>query len=147
MNFRRFAEHRLGGYEKTHPIRAAVGLGLLIVLITAGLFYVKFDLSSVGPAPHLTIRATAAQIEHGRYLTNHVAACVDCHSQRDYTELAGPMVPGTEGKGGDSFLRAAGFPGNYYALNLTPAHLGNWTDGEIFHATTTGVRIERSNEF
>jgi len=32
-----------------------------------------------------------------------------------------------------------GFPSKFYAKNLTPSHLGNWTDGEIFRAITTGV--------
>ena len=114
-------------------------LGALALLITAGLAYVKLVLPNVGPAPALTIRPTAAQVERGRYLANHVAVCIDCHSTRDFTKLAGPMVAGTEGKGGEGFLRKDGFPGNYYAPNLTPAHLGTWTDGELYRAITTGV--------
>lgn len=117
-------------------------VGVLALLITAGLAYVKLALPNVGPAPVLTIRPTAAQIEHGRYLANQVAACIDCHSTRDFTKRTGPMVAGTEGKGGEGFLREAGFPGNYYAPNLTPAHLGNWTDGELYRAITTGVSLD-----
>lgn len=125
---------------KKRTVQISLGaLGALALLITAGLAYVKLALPNVGPAPALTIRPTAAQIEHGRYLANHVAACIDCHSTRDFTKLAGPMVAGTEGKGGEGFLRKDGFPGNYYAPNLTPAHLGTWTDGELYRAITTGV--------
>lgn len=114
-------------------------VGALVVFLGLGLTYVKVALPNVGPAPSLTIRATAAQIEHGRYLANNVASCIDCHSTRDFSKLAGPMVPGTAGKGGEKFARDMGFPGNYYASNLTPSHLGNWTDGEIYRAITTGV--------
>lgn len=114
-------------------------LAALILLVGTGLSYVKFALPNVGPAPVLSIRPTAAQIDHGRYLAHHVASCMDCHSTRDFSKLAGPMVPGTEGKGGEGFVREMGFPGNYYAANLTPYHLGNWSDGEIFRAITTGV--------
>src|SRR5690554_2503217 len=32
-----------------------------------------------------------------------------------------------------------GLPGNYYSRNLTPYNLGDWTDGELFRAITTGV--------
>ncbi len=111
----------------------------LILLIGVALAYVKLVLPNVGAAPQLTIRTDSASVEHGRYLANHVAACIDCHSTRDFSKRTGPMVAGTEGKGGEGFLREAGFPGNFYAPNLTPTHLGSWTDGEIYRAITTGV--------
>lgn len=121
-------------------VRIILGVvGALALLITAGLAYVKLALPNVGPAPIVTIQPTTTQIEHGRYLANHVAGCMDCHSTRDFTKLKGPVIAGTEGKGGEGFLREAGFPGNYYAPNLTPTHLGNWTDGEVYRAITTGV--------
>ncbi|GAB3219763.1 c-type cytochrome [Spirosoma arcticum] len=125
---------------KKRTVQIILGaLGAFALLVTIGLAYVKLALPNVGPAPALTIRPTTAQIEHGRYLANHVAACIDCHSTRDFTKLTAPMVAGTEGKGGAGFLRKDGFPGNYYAPNLTPAHLGTWTDGELYRAITTGV--------
>jgi len=65
--------------------------------------------------------------------------CIDCHSTRDWTYFSGPVVPGTEGKGGEIFDQTQGFPGKYIAPNITPFHLKNWTDGEIFRAITTGV--------
>ncbi len=115
------------------------GVGALMLLVAAGLAYVKLALPNVGPAPELILRPTAAQIEHGRYLANHVAVCIDCHSERDFSKLTGPVLAGSEGKGGEGFLREAGFPGNFYARNITPAHLSDWTDGEIYRAITTGV--------
>ncbi|CAN5624673.1 c-type cytochrome [soil metagenome] len=121
-------------------VKIAFGvLAALILLVGAGLAYVKLALPNVGPPPEMKIQATAAQIEHGKYLANHVAVCIDCHSTRDFTKLTGPMIVGTEGKGGEAFTRELGFPGNFYARNLTPASLGGWTDGEIFRAITTGV--------
>lgn len=125
---------------KKRVIRIAVSIiaGLLLLVVIA-LAYVKLALPAVGPAPVPTVQTDAAHIERGRYLANHVAACTDCHSTRDFSKLTGPMVAGTEGKGGEGFLREAGFPGNFYAPNLTPSHLGTWTDGEIYRAITTGV--------
>ncbi|MDX5346729.1 MAG: cytochrome c, partial [Hymenobacteraceae bacterium] len=32
-----------------------------------------------------------------------------------------------------------GFPGVYYSRNITPAGIGNWTDGEVMRAITAGV--------
>jgi mono/diheme cytochrome c family protein len=114
-------------------------VGILALGIVAVMAYVKLALPNVGPPPVIAIRATPAQIEHGRYLANHVANCMSCHSTRDFLKRAGPVVSGTEGKGGEGFLREDGFPGNYYAPNLTPAHLLNWSDGQIYRAITTGV--------
>ncbi|MBC8155624.1 MAG: c-type cytochrome [Bacteroidetes bacterium] len=110
-----------------------------IILIVAGGAYVKLVLPNADPAPIMTVRADAAQIERGKYLAYNVAVCMDCHSTRDFTRRNSPMVAGTDGKGGEGFLREHGFPGNYYAPNLTPTHLGSWTDGELYRAITTGV--------
>ncbi|MBO0952073.1 c-type cytochrome [Fibrella forsythiae] len=114
-------------------------VALLLVIAVAGLLYVRYALPNVGPPPTLTVRADSAQLARGHYLANHVAVCVDCHSTRDWTRLNGPMVAGTEGKGGEGFIREWGFPGNFYAPNITPAHLGTWSDGELYRAITSGV--------
>lgn len=111
---------------------------VIIVVIAALLAYVKFSLPNVGAAPDLHVASTAQQIQHGRYLASHVSLCMDCHSIRDWSKFSGPMVIGTEGKGGELFDRKVGFPGVFYSKNITPAHLKNWTDGEIFRAITTG---------
>lgn len=124
--------------KRTYKVLIAI-VGVVVLVAITGLAYVKFALPNVGLAPVMKISPTSARIDHGRYLANHVALCVDCHSTRDYSKLTGPMVAGTEGKGGEGFLREQGFPGNFYAPNLTPDHLGNWTDGEIYRAITTGV--------
>jgi cytochrome c553 len=117
-------------------------LFLLLFLIVAGIVgfsYLKFALPNTGPAPDFKIAATPARIERGKYLANHVMVCVDCHSNRDLDFYAAPVIAGTEGKGGETFDQNKGFPGAYVAQNITPAHLGNWTNGEIFRALTTGV--------
>lgn len=118
-----------------------LGYGLVaVVLIVAGLLiYVKTMLPNVGPAPELQIEITPDKIERGKYLANHVMLCMDCHSTRDWNSYSGPMVPGTEGKGGEVFDQTLGFPGKYIAPNITPYNLKNWSDGEIFRAITSGV--------
>lgn len=118
-----------------------IGIGLAIILVcVAGLLtFVKFGLPNVGEAPALKIKATAAQIERGRYLANHVNACMDCHSTRDWSRFAAPPIAGTLGKGGDRFGPEMGFPGTFYSRNITPAGIGNWTDGEVLRAITSGV--------
>lgn len=132
--------------KKIWKISLVVVAGV-ILLVGLGLSYVKLALPNVGPAPELTIHATTAQIEHGKYLAHHVAACVDCHSARDFTKFSGPLVAGTEGRGGEQFTREMGFPGVFYSRNLTPVSLGTWTDGEIYRAITTGVSRDGSALF
>jgi mono/diheme cytochrome c family protein len=61
-----------------------------------------------------------------------------CHADRDWTKFSGPVVPATKGKGGQRF----GFgpePFVLYAKNITPGGVGEWTDGELLRAMTTGV--------
>ncbi|WP_234733154.1 c-type cytochrome [Tellurirhabdus bombi] len=87
----------------------------------------------------VTLAKSDAEIERGRYLVNHVAACMDCHSRRDYTRLAGPIVPGTLGAGGQKFGKELGLPGTVYGKNITPFALKAWSDQELLLAITAGV--------
>jgi cytochrome c553 len=119
-----------------------VVLGVIIIIILAviaGAGYLKFMLPDVGKAPELVVDSTPARIKHGEYLANHVTACMECHSTRNWSLYSGPISPGTLGKGGEYFGPEMGFPGKFYSRNITPAKLANWTDGEIFRAITTGV--------
>jgi Cytochrome c len=111
----------------------------ILILAVAGFltYIVKFTPNI--PIEDVKIEYTPERIERGKYLAHSVAGCVDCHSTRDWTKFTGPLTPGTEGKGGELFDEKLGYPGKYYASNLTPSHLKDWTDGEIFRAITGGV--------
>ena len=112
---------------------------LVIVGIASLLTYVKTALPNVGEMPQLTIERTPDRIARGAYLAQHVMVCVDCHSQRDWSLFAGPPVAGTYGMGGEVFDQKLGFPGRFVAPNITPAAIGNYTDGELMRAITCGV--------
>jgi mono/diheme cytochrome c family protein len=116
-----------------------VGLLFLVVLVGLGVGYFFFRFPDVGPAPAIRVEATPERLTRGAYLANHVTLCTDCHAHRDWDQFAGPIVPGTEGAGGERFDEAMGFPGDIHAPNITPAALGGWTDGEIIRAITSGV--------
>jgi len=106
-------------------------------ILGIGYLYIAFP--KVQDAPDLKIQATPQRLERGKYLANHVTVCIDCHSTRDWTKLSGPVIEGTEGRGGEKFSKEMGFPGTFYAKNITPAALSDWTDGEIYRAITSGV--------
>jgi mono/diheme cytochrome c family protein len=112
---------------------------LVIVVLGGGLIlYVKAALPNVGAPQDLSIQRTPGRIAHGEYLANHVAACMDCHSQRNWSIYAGPLKPATFGSGGEKFGKEIGFPGTLYSKNITPYALGSWTDGELYRTITTG---------
>ena len=116
---------------------------LLLVIVVVGLVsYVKTALPNVGKAPELKVERTAERMERGRYLVQSVTLCENCHSERDWTKFAGPVVEGTCGKGGECFDRKVGLPGVYYSKNITPEGISRYTDGELFRVITTGVTKE-----
>lgn len=117
-----------------------IGLFVIIILtITSLIIFVKTSLPNVGAAPDIKIEVTQERVIRGKYLAHHVAACIDCHSTRDWTKFSGPLVQGTIGAGGEVFDQNFGFPGKFISKNITPYGIGNWTDGEIFRAITVGV--------
>lgn len=114
----------------------------LAVVVAAGVVYLRYTFPKVDAAPVITIKKTPALVERGEYLAHHVAVCIDCHSTRDWSRFSGPIIPGTHGKGGDVFNQDMGFPGTFYARNITSdkeTGIGSWTDGEIYRAITSGV--------
>lgn len=114
-------------------------LTAIILLVGCGLMYIKTALPDVGPPPDLTVEITQQRLERGEHLAKNVMACLHCHSGQNKTQFAHPADLSKPGIGGTRFGTEEGLPGDYYAPNLTPYHLGNWTDGELYRAITTGV--------
>lgn len=112
---------------------------VLVVLLGAavGAFFVLTP--RVGAAPDLKVESSPEKIARGKYLAQHVSSCIDCHSLRDFSKLAGPLQPGTDGHGGTLFGKGEGVPGEVWSPNLTPTGIGQWTDGEVLRAMTEGV--------
>ena len=112
---------------------------LLFVATISFYFYFVNAYPKVEAAPNIDIQPTPELILRGEYIAHSVAVCMDCHSTRDWSKFSGPPVPGTLGKGGERFTKDLGFPGDFYAPNITPYKLKEWTDGEIYRAITSGV--------
>lgn len=119
----------------------------MIVLVGVAAGFVYFFLANVGKAPDLKVNITPQRVERGKYLATNVAVCVDCHSTRNWSLFAGPIVAGTEGIGGEKFSKEFGFPGTFYSRNITPYRLSAWTDGEIIRAITSGVSKDGTTLF
>ena len=114
-------------------------LAVVIIGILAFGFYFNNKYPLKLEAENIKIDATPQRLERGKYLVEHVTNCIDCHSKRDYSKLSGPVAAGTEGMGGEAFTEEMGFPGNIVPANITPAGIGNYTDGELLRAITQGI--------
>ena len=120
---------------------------LIILIAISAVSYVSLALPDVGKPEEIKVEATPQRLARGKYLANHVAVCMDCHSSRKWNEFAAPIDTNILGAGGDKFDAAAGFPGTVYVPNITPYHLQDWTDGELFRTITTGVKKDGSAIF
>lgn len=114
-------------------------VGAVVLAGAGGVTYLYAAYPSVEPVRDVKVEITPTRIERGRYLANAVAQCVDCHSTRDWSLYSAPIKAGSEGMGGEKFGEEAGFPGNFYAPNLTPTALKDWSDGELIRAFTAGI--------
>src|SRR5690554_4055662 len=114
-------------------------LGILIVAAVEASAYLIFALPEVPLLSNIKVDITPERIRRGEYLANHVTLCMDCHSTRDWSKYSGPLVSGTLGKGGEYFDEKLGMPGEFYSKNITPYHLKDWSDAELFRAITSGV--------
>lgn len=120
-------------------------LAAVALIVTVGLAYLFLALPSTAAPREINIERTAARVERGEYLSHHVAGCVHCHGARDWSKYAAPLIPGTEGRGGAEF--PLGDAGTLRAPNITPAGIGDWTDGELLRAMTEGVSRDGSPLF
>jgi mono/diheme cytochrome c family protein len=112
-------------------------LGLIVILF-GGIAYIIWFQPRI-PVLDIKVNVTADRVARGNYLANHVLVCIDCHSTRDWAKFSGPVISGTEGKGGEKFDQSMGFPGIFVSANITPYHLSGWNDGELYRAITSGV--------
>lgn len=112
---------------------------VLVLVIAGGITYVTQALPNIPEPMGLKVEVTSERVARGQYLANHVTVCMDCHSTRDWNKFSAPLVPGTLGKGGEVFDQSMNFPGRFVSKNLTPFHLKEWSDADIYRAITSGV--------
>jgi hypothetical protein len=118
-------------------------IGIVVVVLLAvaggGLTYVLFALPRVTPLREVHVERTPARVARGEYLVSTM--CFHCHSPRDWNKWSAPTLPNMEGTGAGEVWNHdnADLPGNFWAPNLTPTYLGQWTDAEIIRAFTEGV--------
>src|SRR5436309_12261468 len=90
-----------------------------VALIAIGVIWLMAKKPASQAASAEKIQATPARMVRGKYLVEHVAPCLDCHSDH-VIKFGVPVKPGTEGQGGFIFDKNIGFPGVVAAQNITP---------------------------
>ncbi len=123
-------------------VRVLGGVGALVALAVLGIAVKFFILSpSLRPAPTVSAPKTPEAVAHGKYLVDHVAGCLGCHSPVQDDKPGDYPVEGKLGAGRDF----GPFPGSkmrFRAHNLTSdkeTGIGNWTDGEVLRAMREGI--------
>jgi mono/diheme cytochrome c family protein len=118
-------------------------LPAIIFSFIVALAYLSSCKSKSAENKHTTVNVDSfRRLDRGRYLVEHVAGCIDCHSKRDFTKYSGPVVAGTEYGGGLVFDEHFGLPGIIYGRNISSdveTGIGAWTDEEIMRAITQGI--------
>jgi hypothetical protein len=77
---------------------------VFLLLVITGILLINCTNESSGDTANTAHNDSLQQsIARGDYLANNVAGCFDCHSKRDFKYFAGPLMPGTEGMGGEIF--------------------------------------------
>src|SRR5690242_12400379 len=115
-------------------------IGLFILgIIAVGLYFVFIVNPHHRDASKATVDRSAARVERGRYLVNHVSDCVGCHSERMLDRYTMPIKPGTELAGGLDFSEKGV---KLFSANITSDRetgVGAWSDGEIIRAIREGI--------
>src|SRR5882672_5811489 len=103
-------------------MRKFLAIGTMFLAIASALYFSACNGKKSEPvAAKNSIEDSLKQVvQRGEYLTLHVANCIDCHSKRDFAKYSGPVIPGSEGGGGEEFGQSLGVPGVVFAKNITP---------------------------
>lgn len=114
---------------------------ILFAVVGTGLTWLSMKKPASRAASSETVEVTPARLARGEYVVEHVADCLNCHSDH-LTTFGMPIKPGTEGQGGFLFDKNLGIPGVVAAQNITPDRetgIGAWSDGEVLRAMREGV--------
>jgi mono/diheme cytochrome c family protein len=115
----------------------ALALVVLLVLALASVFLFFPRSAPASPQP---LARTQARLARGQYLLRNVTGCLDCHSERNWRQYSGPVDGATTGRG--ALVTLFGKP--TWSANITPAGIGDWSDGEVVRGITAGIKKDGS---
>lgn len=107
--------------------------GAALVLVTAGLTSTSSQTVTSPPAPQ--VQGSGGNAEHGRYLVEHVAMCVECHSPRD---SQGNIIESQKFMGGPVPVRPP-WPSNWALIAPRNKGLPGYDDLQAMRLLTEGA--------
>jgi mono/diheme cytochrome c family protein len=114
----------------------------LLIVVAGGAAWLLLRKPAQTAASDIKVPMTPERIARGRYIFQNLADCAGCHSQRDFSRVAGPEVLSGRGRGNVLSDMMHSLPGTVVAPNITPdpeTGIGKWTDGEKIRAIREGV--------
>ena len=118
---------------------------VLIVLLGVGITFTIGWRPLIGPRArpltNVKFQSTPERLARGRYLVEHVTACINCHSPHDWAKRDAPIALGMEAGGQDMSL-LKGLPGRIVASNISSdpeTGAGDWTDDMLARAIREGI--------
>jgi len=112
---------------------------LLAVIPVSGIAAPEPSLPRQRPLTDVRFESSAARVERGAYLTEHLLQCFICHSERDWSQPGAPPIPSRKGAG--AILSEHG-ERRVVAPNITPdagTGAGSWTDDMLARAIREGI--------
>lgn len=129
--------------KPTANMRKLISMTAILLAFVAAAYFSACNNNKPEPQADNKEDSIKKVLERGEYLATKVVPCLDCHSKRDFTKFGGPIMPGTEGMGGEVFdKKLADVPGAVFAKNITSdpeTGIGTWTDDDILRAMTQGI--------
>src|SRR5262245_16983683 len=92
---------------------------LLVAVPAAGLSYLYLRKPAQAAPLSIKVPMTPERLARGKYLFT-LGDCDDCHSQRDFTRVGGPVLDSGRGQGNLLSAIVKGLPGTVVAPNITP---------------------------
>jgi mono/diheme cytochrome c family protein len=115
-------------------VGAVLVVQLLLIGLMVGLVYLtgrrQLNQPFDNPVPDVAVAASPEQVARGAYLVRSFADCVSCHASDPTADP--PVLDG-------GYLADLAALGTFYAPNITPGRLADWSDGEIVRAIREGV--------
>ena len=117
------------------PIMLILGISLSAQPAAPGLRPASSERAEAPRGSRSTTAVMAVELVRGRYLAEHVAMCIECHSTRDD---AGQIIPGREFMGGNIPFRPP-WSNDWAAVAPRNAGLLGYTDEQAMRVLTAGA--------
>lgn len=108
--------------------------GAALLLASVGLVRASASAASATPET-IQVQGMAGNVEHGRYLVENIAMCVECHSDRD---AAGNIIEATRFHGGPVTVRPP-WPNDWAIRAPRNAGLPGYDDDQAMRLLTEGA--------